>query len=157
MEKDLFEDEIMELVKDIKKQVNMFFNRFYEPYGLTSVQALVLIELYKNGDKTIKELSETLDMGKSNLSPLCKRLEAGGFLRRERDEKDQRVVHISLTQYGRETLRDIQSHIESRCIPPLQSCGLQERETIIKGLRLLNSVMKCASETSDGLQGESIK
>jgi DNA-binding MarR family transcriptional regulator len=72
-----------------------------EPLGLTHPQYLVMLALWQHGPLSVRELSGLLQLDPGTLSPLLKRLEAGGLLRRERDPKDQRNLALALTEKGR--------------------------------------------------------
>jgi len=72
-----------------------------EPLGLTHPQYLVMLALWQYGPLSVKELSRLLQLDPGTLSPLLKRLEAAGLLRRERDPKDQRNLALALTDKGR--------------------------------------------------------
>jgi len=82
------------------------FNRFYkpllEPLGLTYPQYLVLLVLWENDNLTVKEIGQQLFLDSGTLTPLLKRLEGAGIVRRTRDSRDERQVRISLTAKGRE-------------------------------------------------------
>ena len=56
-----------------------------EPLGLTHPQYLVMLALWQHGPLSVKDLSGLLQLDPGTLSPLLKRLEAAGLLRRERD------------------------------------------------------------------------
>ena len=72
-----------------------------EPLGLTHPQYLVMLALWQHGSLSVKDLSGLLQLDPGTLSPLLKRLEAAGLLRRERDAKDQRNLALALTDEGR--------------------------------------------------------
>jgi DNA-binding MarR family transcriptional regulator len=72
-----------------------------EPLGLTHPQYLVMLALWQHGPLSVKELSGLLQLDPGTLSPLLKRLEAAGLLRRERDPEDQRNLALALTDKGR--------------------------------------------------------
>jgi MarR family transcriptional regulator, organic hydroperoxide resistance regulator len=72
-----------------------------EPLGLTHPQYLVMLALWQYGPLSVKDLSGLLQLDPGTLSPLLKRLEAAGFLRRERDPKDQRNLALALTDKGK--------------------------------------------------------
>ena len=71
--------------------------------GLTYPQYLVLLVLWEpdRNAHTVKGLADALQLDSSTLTPLLKRLEAAGFVTRERQAHDERVVQISLTAAGR--------------------------------------------------------
>lgn len=50
--------------------------------------------------QTVGTLGDFLDLDTGTLTPLLKRLEAKGFVHRERATQDERVVQISLTAKG---------------------------------------------------------
>jgi DNA-binding MarR family transcriptional regulator len=52
-------------------------------------------------DQTVGSLGEKLFLESSTLTPLLKRLEALGHIRRARDRDDERQVRVSLTESGR--------------------------------------------------------
>lgn len=68
--------------------------------GLTYPQYLVLLVLWERGPALVKELGEALDLDSGTLSPLLKRLETAGLVRRERCAEDERSVRIHLTDSG---------------------------------------------------------
>jgi DNA-binding MarR family transcriptional regulator len=72
-----------------------------EPLGLTHPQYLVMLALWQHGTLSVKALSGLLPLDPGALSPLLKRLEAAGLLRRERDPRDQRNLALALTDEGR--------------------------------------------------------
>ncbi|MFC4855706.1 MarR family winged helix-turn-helix transcriptional regulator [Actinophytocola glycyrrhizae] len=73
--------------------------------GLTYPQYLVLLVLWERGPVLVKELGQALDLDSGTLSPLLKRLEAAGLVRRARCAEDERAVRIHLTDDGA-ALRD---------------------------------------------------
>ncbi len=69
--------------------------------GLTYPQYLVMIVLWERETCSVKEIGHILHLDSGTLSPLLKRLEGAGFIKRQRRTNDERVVDISLTQEGR--------------------------------------------------------
>lgn len=92
------------------------FNRAYKPLleelNLTYPQYLVMLVLWEEDDQTVGRIGNRLLLDSSTLTPLLKRLEAAGYVRRERDRADERQVRIRLTAAGR-ALKD-----KARGIPP---------------------------------------
>jgi DNA-binding MarR family transcriptional regulator len=68
--------------------------------GLTYPQYLVMLVLWEHGELPVKKLGEHLRLDSGTLSPLLKRLEAAGLVRRERSTRDERSVHVHLTDEG---------------------------------------------------------
>jgi DNA-binding MarR family transcriptional regulator len=80
------------------------FTRLYkpllDPLGLTYPQYLVMAVLWEKDDRPVGEIGEKLLLESSTLTPLLKRLETAGMVRRTRDRDDERVVRIRLTPEG---------------------------------------------------------
>lgn len=76
------------------------YRPFLEPMGLTHPQYLVMLALWQHGPLSVKRLSGLLQLDPGALSPLVKRLEAGGLVRRDRDPRDERALAIALTDAG---------------------------------------------------------
>ncbi|CAN5710124.1 MarR family transcriptional regulator [soil metagenome] len=72
--------------------------------GLTYTQYLVLLVLWEEPNRpfTVGEIGERLHLDSGTLTPLLKRIEALGHLRRRRDTADERRVLIALTDSGLE-------------------------------------------------------
>lgn len=68
--------------------------------GLTYPQYLVLLVLWEQGELPVKKLGEHLRLDSGTLSPLLKRLESAGLVRRERSARDERSVEVRLTEEG---------------------------------------------------------
>ncbi|MFJ6618922.1 MarR family winged helix-turn-helix transcriptional regulator [Kitasatospora sp. NPDC091335] len=68
--------------------------------GLTYPQYLVMLVLWEDGELPVKRIGERLRLDSGTLSPLLKRLEAAGLVRRERSPEDERSVTVRLTPEG---------------------------------------------------------
>ncbi|MFJ5017303.1 MarR family winged helix-turn-helix transcriptional regulator [Streptomyces griseoluteus] len=68
--------------------------------GLTYPQYLVMLVLWERGALPVKQLGEHLRLDSGTLSPLLKRLEGAGLVRRERSASDERSVRVTLTGEG---------------------------------------------------------
>ncbi|MFF4380620.1 MarR family winged helix-turn-helix transcriptional regulator [Kitasatospora sp. NPDC001547] len=68
--------------------------------GLTYPQYLVMLVLWEEGELPVKRIGERLRLDSGTLSPLLKRLEAAGLVRRERSPEDERSVTVRLTSEG---------------------------------------------------------
>src|SRR4030088_3818126 len=92
--------------------------------NLTYPQYLVLLVLWEEERVTVGRLGGRLQLDSGTLSPLLKRLEAHGFVRRERSSDDERLVDVTLTPAGRRLER------KAQCIPEelFSSTGLIHKE-----------------------------
>ncbi len=100
-----------------------------EPLGLTYPQYAVLLVLWERDGLNVKEIGARLHLDSGTLTPLLKRMEGAGLVRRERDAADERNLRVLLTEAGRglqgEAVR-IREHL---------GCALGESEEAIGALR----------------------
>jgi DNA-binding MarR family transcriptional regulator len=89
------------------------FNRVYKPLldrlGLTYPQYLVMLVLWERDDVPLKDIGEKLFLDSGTLTPLLKRLEAQGLIKRTRSTEDERQVLIALTPKGQSLREDARS------------------------------------------------
>ncbi|MGW5266504.1 MarR family winged helix-turn-helix transcriptional regulator [Microbispora sp. NPDC004025] len=84
------------------RAVTGLYRPLLDEMGLTYPQFLVLLVLWDGPEEgvTVKELGAALHLDYGTMTPLLKRLEANGLLRRERRADDERTVQITLTEQG---------------------------------------------------------
>lgn len=115
--------------------------RRYKPYlsqlDLTYTQYITMMVLWEKKQTNVKELGECLYLDSGTLTPLLKKLEAKGYLIRERDPKDERNLIIRITDDG-EALRDRALSVPGQMA---KCCDLsrEEAETLY---RLLNKMIR---------------
>src|SRR5258705_5087587 len=90
--------------------------------GLTYPQWIAIVALGEEGDQTVSELGDRMFLESNTLTPMLKKLEATGYLRRQRDPADERQGRVSLTDAGRR-LREKGMHMNL-----VKSTGLGEDE-----------------------------
>ncbi|RKN37797.1 MarR family winged helix-turn-helix transcriptional regulator [Streptomyces hoynatensis] len=76
------------------------YRRALRDLGLTYPQYLVMLVLWEDGPLPVKRLGERLRLDSGTLSPLLKRLEGAGLVRRERSARDERSVLVRPTEAG---------------------------------------------------------
>jgi DNA-binding MarR family transcriptional regulator len=81
------------------------FNRVYQPLlkdlNLTYPQFIAMVLLWGYDGQTVGELGQKLFLQSNTLTPMFKRLETLGYIKRSRDSADERQVRINLTEAGR--------------------------------------------------------
>jgi DNA-binding MarR family transcriptional regulator len=87
------------------RAMTALYRPFLSAADLTYPQYIVLRVLWHQGPVTVRTLGQTLHLDSGTLSPLLKRLETQGHIRRERGTADERTVWIHLTDSGKR-LRD---------------------------------------------------
>lgn len=132
--------------------VDLAFGRVYkpllEPLGLTYPQMLVLTALWREDGVSVGAIGDLLSLETNTLTPLIKRMETRGLVRRERDKADERRVLVHLSERG-EALR---TEIEPALICAGEATGLtleegRKLQTMLRKLRNgLNTAARNAAE-----------
>lgn len=105
-------------------------------HELTYPQYLVLLVLWEEEGLSVKEIGARLFLDSGTLTPLLKRLEAAGRVRRLRDRADERQVSIFLTEEGRalrEAMECLPDHVGGMTGLPLEM--RRELLGLLAGLR----------------------
>ncbi len=123
------------------REVIALYRPVLEPLGLTHPQYLVMLALWERDCRSLRDLSETLALDPGTLSPLVKRLETGGLVRRERVSSDERLLAITLTPRGRQ-LRKKAEQVPARIVERL-GLPIAQLERLNTALR---AVIKAAGE-----------
>lgn len=87
----------------LNKSITKLYAPLLKDAGLTYPQYLVMLVLWQEEQtKTIKDIGIILELDTGTLSPLLKRMEKLGFIKRIRSLEDERSVSIELTAHGKE-------------------------------------------------------
>lgn len=95
------EDQLCFALYSASRAVTAAYAPLLEPLGLTYPQYLVMLVLWEGDGASVKAIGEQLALDSGTLTPLLKRLEAQGLVRRARSSEDERVVEIFLTTEGK--------------------------------------------------------
>jgi MarR family transcriptional regulator, organic hydroperoxide resistance regulator len=114
-----------------------------EPLGLTYPQYLAMLVLWEQDGVTVSQVGERLQLDSGTLTPLLKRLEAAGLLKRERDTEDERRVLVRLTPAGRAMRRQALRIPEQ--IACASACALDEIAELTQRLQHLRDQLTAAS------------
>lgn len=83
--------------KEIIKQ----YKDLLDPLNLTYTQYLVMLVLWEDEAISVKELGKQLCLDSGTLTPVLKKLEAKGYLVRNRNQDDERSLRVTLTDLGK--------------------------------------------------------
>lgn len=119
--------------------VSRLITKAYKPHldkmGLTYPQYLVLLVLWEHKELSVNQIGEKLVLNTNTLSPLIKRLEKTGLLKRNRSEKDERSVMVSLTEKG------LSYRAEATAIPEKLLLSLLSEEVQLNDVLLLKNTL----------------
>jgi DNA-binding MarR family transcriptional regulator len=115
----LLDDQLCFALYSTGLAMNKVYRRLLQALGVTYPQYLVLLVLWEGDELTVSEIGERLFLDSATLTPLLKRLEHAGLIRRDRAHNDERQVIVSLTTTGRAL------QTKARSVPVEVTCATQ--------------------------------
>ena len=100
------------------KEIVRRYKPYLDPLGLTYTQYIVMMALWAEESMSVKELGARLGLDSSTLTPVLKKLQADGYITRERSTEDERVMIATLTDEGRDL------HDRAMEVPPSMALDL---------------------------------
>jgi MarR family transcriptional regulator, organic hydroperoxide resistance regulator len=133
------------------REITRLYRPLLDPLGLTYTQYVTLLALWRDGKKKVKDLGAELYLDSGTLTPLLKKLEATGVVKRTRDRQDERNVWIEVTEAGWR-LREEASHVpyEAYCrmgVTPEEGMALHGQMTDM--LKKLQATTRSAPPAQD--------
>jgi len=116
--------------------------RLCSDFGITVPQFTALQVLINNGDMTIGELSQQMDLACSTITDLVDRMEKNELVKREKDQKDKRVVRVIVLAKGHDILQKVLDRRISFLEVKLEGLSVAEVEALKSALEKLYVEMK---------------
>ena len=117
--------------------------RRYKPYldeiDLTYTQYIAMMVLWEHKQINVKDMGAFLYLDSGPLTPVLKKLEQKGYLTRERDKEDERVLNVTITEQGEE-LKEQAVQIPRK----MQGCVSLDKEEAQTLYRILNKILEKA-------------
>jgi DNA-binding MarR family transcriptional regulator len=123
------------------------FNRVYQPLlkdlNLTYPQFIAMVLLWEQDGQSVGELGQKLLLQSNTLTPMLKRLETLGLVKRSRDSADERQVRIKLTEAGRKLRQQSSDIVRS----VRKATGLEDEQfkELRDGVDALRKALECQS------------
>lgn len=134
---------------ELSQRTNMNLGELLRPfavqYGLTLTQSQILVAVKEKGPVTVGNLGKLIGMDSGNISTMCKKLEKNGFLRRTRQEHDERVVSITLTQQGEDAIAAMGDSVDQQLQPIWKQETPETLDMIIDALEKINDIAEKAT------------
>ena len=117
------------------------YTPFLEAIDLTYTQYITMMVLWEKKQVTVKELGESLFLDSGTLTPLLKKLENKGYIKRSRSKEDERNLIVTLTDKGWELREEMLSIPRS-----MASCVDLDQQEAADLYRLLYKVLGVQTE-----------
>jgi DNA-binding MarR family transcriptional regulator len=119
------------------KEVVRRYKPLLDELDLTYTQYIAMMVMWEQGEVNVKELGRRLFLDSGTLTPLLKKLEAKGYIIRERSTEDERNLLVQITAKGR-ALREQAKDIPAR----MASCVALDRKDAVALKKLLDGLLE---------------
>lgn len=121
------------------REMTKLYRPLLTELNITYPQYLVLLVLWETERISVKALGEKLYLDSGTLTPMLKRMEENGLIKRARLKEDERVVEVTLTEQGKQA----EEQAEKIPLKFLEQANLDEEEFI----QLKRILMKMMDES----------
>jgi DNA-binding MarR family transcriptional regulator len=130
------EQTITKQLRLIYKVVLSHSKRVEKVCGLSSAKLWMLHEIAHNPGIRVSQLARLLSIHPSTCSNMLDKIEASGLICRDRSKTDQRSVHLSATERGKQLLKTAPSPHQGQLISALEKLSEEQISTLESGLEV---------------------
>jgi DNA-binding MarR family transcriptional regulator len=142
MSKDKTISEIMQSLRRVFKAIQDYSQDVSDKFGVTGPQLWALKTIAQDGSMPLGELSKKMCVHPSTISGVIDRLEDKGYVVRDRDTGDRRVIYVQLTLKGKKLVRKAPNPIQGRMLYGLRKLKNEELNHIYESAQKLVKIME---------------
>ncbi|MCX5680879.1 MAG: MarR family transcriptional regulator [Candidatus Omnitrophica bacterium] len=142
---------IMELMPQIMRGVTRHENNYLSQGKITLPQYSILRYLFNEGENAMSSVAEVLSVSKPSATGTIDRLIAQGLVSRRHDEKDRRIVWITITARGKKVVSDVLKQKQKTMVKIFGSLSSADR---VRHLQLFEQIAKILNTSSGAAKGQ---
>lgn len=119
-------------------------------HDITSSQMMVLFLLSQNGELTMGQISQMLDLTPRAITGLMKGLELKKYIVRSKDKKDQRVIWVKLTPVGISFMKIARPDTATKLTSLFSVLNRKEQAELVRIIEKLTDHMKTQIDEESG-------
>lgn len=133
--------EIINMIKDLSNFFTNIRDELCEPYGLSSIQAVIILDIYHHPEaRRVTDICKRLHKSTNTISPLINRLVSKGYLKKKVSKEDGRSTNVYLTDKTKEMTNNILVDVSDYTWPFFESITDEQFDEVYKALKLLLEV-----------------
>ncbi|MEH7251509.1 MarR family winged helix-turn-helix transcriptional regulator [Neobacillus niacini] len=132
-----------ELVRNMTKSPKMPFQKKVDDISQGERRILGYLTFFKTGGASSGELSEKLFLSTPRVASALKSLSKKGFIERNRDENDKRIVIVTITEAGKSFMLEEHEKAISMLEKTLEKLGEKDAQEFV---RILNRIIENTTE-----------
>ncbi len=139
---DIAISEIMQSLRRIFKAIHNYSSEVSDKFGVTGPQLWALNTIFNDEGLPLGELGKKMYLGPSTITGLVDRLEKRGYVARDRDHEDRRVVKLLLTPKGKRLIKRAPDPIQGKMIYGLRGLNRVQLRSIYDSIQKLVEIME---------------
>lgn len=138
-------DEVGSVVQELVRMFQLFERDQIKIFGFTSSQCYCLLEILKAQSLSMNELSDIMNLDTSTMTRIVDKLVRDNLIARDKDEKDRRVVVVSLTYKGKDAAIELKDSINKYYKKIIQNIPQGKVEEVLNSANLLLNAFRKAN------------
>ena len=134
-------DSVMIALRKIIQAIDTNSKQLVKRVGLTGPQLVILQEITRMGEVTAGEIAQAVSLSQATVTGILERMEKRGLLARRRSERDKRRIMVSITESGKQVLKDAPPLMQEAFVDRFSDLQEWEQTMILSSLQRLVSIM----------------
>lgn len=134
--------EIMQSLRRIFKAIQDYSHEVSGKFGITGPQLWALKTISQNESLSLSDLSKKMYLHPSTITGLIDRLEKKGYVTRNRDQADRRVISVQLTSKGKSLTRKAPNPVQGKMVYGLRELKRERLDLIYESVQKLVEIME---------------
>lgn len=139
---------IGDLWREVNKQIHERFRHAFKPFDFPPSALILLRNLEKEPGLTVSELARRSGTVKSHVSKLVDQLVAQGFLEKQNDPADQRLIRVYITETTRKAKAEMEALAHSLWGEVMDQISPDELTQVSSGLRILLNALERSNRSN---------
>ncbi len=140
--RDVAISEVMQSLRRIFRAIQDYSHEVNSKFGITGPQLWALKTISQNGRLSLRDLSERMYLHPSTITGLVDRLEKKGYVARQRDQVDRRVIYVKLTVGGRKLVKKAPNPAQGKMIHGLKNLKKRDLNLVYNSVQKLVEIME---------------
>jgi DNA-binding MarR family transcriptional regulator len=126
--------DIIDNIRRVFQILNEQSQRIKQETGLTGPQLWAIRVIHEKGPINISDIAKRMYLHPTTVLGIIDRLEANGFVSRNRSKEDRRVIWLELTKDGKDLVQSVPEVVKGLLGARLEDITLKDLEEIDEGI-----------------------
>jgi DNA-binding MarR family transcriptional regulator len=137
-------------LRHIGRELSVHSKFIQENYSITMPQLVCLREISDNEPISLGQLTRLLHLNNSTVTGIVDRLEKRNLVRRVRQSRDRRQIHVKVTEDGRNFIKQAPKPLQEHFIEQIRLMDPLEVDKILWAIDKLADMLQIASAAEQG-------